>query len=585
MPESILNRSMAVLALWVGGTAWASVQPEVIFETGQVEVVPSPMTGVGATMDLLSGMAVTVEFATGATQTAVWTADSTPGSGGGGAAGGSAWSLAAQGDAYHALWVLTNTGRHAITRVTLDARPAQGVFDTSNGGEFGTPGSGQGMTFAAQEWPEGLGIRATYRDAIVFVGGPPEGDVYARLELAFDAPGLTRGQRVTFRADADHQSAGSEVAAGGGGSPLLWDNGPDDGVTALLSTINAHNDSVVADDCWLKEGMWYDCTAAVVRMGITSGFEPVTTLSIFADCDGRPDDAAPVMVVPQESFLLLGSSDGLDVYEIRYVLDAFKPGEDLRWFSPVHTGEGEGFWLSAGNGTVQGRQAQFKSAAAGFPGWSDAQLAPCCPVCTDMYLRVEGTCCWRVLDQSAYALDGLTDPALAQNAPWARSFDDFQLADPCMKTDVWEICRIEAYFATNCDLETIFAEIHHNACDLPVGVDAPVARLEPTLIEDLGVTIDSGSTPLPVYRVVFRMPPGLLPGGRNWWLSVFSEQGFAAGKRFVWLFEQRAACDIRLNEAHYQNPPLGLVGPKPVSDPALHGAPRGHAFSVWVGMP
>ncbi|MEQ8770491.1 MAG: hypothetical protein RIB60_08285 [Phycisphaerales bacterium] len=378
----------------------------------------------------------------------------------------------------------------------------------------------------------------------------------------------------------------------------LWYNGQPDRKVAYLSTVNDHVSSVVADDCWLKEGMFYKADYVYVQMAITEGYLPNTQLRIMPDCDGKPDDSM-ITYIEQFDYTVIdampsGELEGFVIYEICYYLDAFIQGEDLAWLAPVHddvdrdmdptTVEGGyGFWLSATKGIVQGREAHVDAPAFGLPAWTPASDEICCGACTDMYLRVEGECCWRVLDQDRADLSstgGLYANTLSQNAPWVRSFDDFQLADPCKEVDAWCVCRIEATVATNCDIETVFAEIYTNDCDAPTVRDAGLLyTLTPTRVIDLHTQVNG----LPVYRFVFECPDDVvLLDGRNYWLSVFSEQGFAAGKRHVWLFEEREACNIRLNEARYWNPAIGFDPPTPVSDPDLHGAPRGHAFSVWV---
>ncbi|MEQ8771048.1 MAG: cohesin domain-containing protein [Phycisphaerales bacterium] len=388
-------------------------------------------------------------------------------------------------------------------------------------------------------------------------------------------------------AELDSEFVAGLVLIGPAGGTAIWDNGPADGVTGFVSTINDHTQSVVADDCWLNEGMFYSLDTAYVRMAITAGFVPQTELWFFADCDGEPDGVAPMFVVPQASFEVVDASPpdpllGTVVYEICFELDRFIAGEDIRWVSAVHTGQGVGFWVSANDGTVQGKQAHANAAGFDLPAWTPADQDICCGVCTDVFFRIEGKCCWRVLAQSNFDLDGLSSPVLAQNAPWNRSFDDFQLADPCKQVEEWGICRIEAIFATNCDLSTIYGEIFDSACDTVENPLAARARLEPTSVELIGSPLPSGSDTLPIYRVIFDCPPDLLPTGRNYWFSIYSEQGFVAGKRSVWLFQEQAACDIRLNEALYHNPPIGFTEPTPVSDAGLAGAARGHAFSVWV---
>ncbi len=369
------------------------------------------------------------------------------------------------------------------------------------------------------------------------------------------------------------------------GPEPLWDNGLDDRAVAYLSTSNAHGDTRVADDCWLKEGMFYQIDSVKVRMALTDGVEPDTKLDSYKDCDGRPEHNIVLNTYLQTGAVIVdpaptGDLEGMVVWEITYAIDAFVQGEDLAWLSPVHYGDGRAFWLSAGNGVIQGSQAQYRETLAGQ--WHDVSTTLCCGVCTDMYLIVDGECCWRVLDQDTYALAGLDNPAYAQNAPWARTLDDFQLSDSCGDSADWELCRIEAYFATNCDISTIYGEVYRNDCDAPSGITTPLHRLMPISVEPTGDVVSS----LPVYKVTFRPDNATLASGQNYWFSVFSEQGFAAGKRSVWLFNGPANCDIRINEAMYSNPVIGIDPPQGISELSFGpAAQRDMAFSVWVRRP
>ncbi|MEZ6317640.1 MAG: hypothetical protein R3B49_02635 [Phycisphaerales bacterium] len=135
-------------------------------------------------------------------------------------------------------------------------------------------------------------------------------------------------------------------------STSLWDNGDDDRVVAILSTVNQHADSQAADDCWLKEGMWYDIQTVTVRMAVTTGFEPQTLLYGYEDCDGRPDDTLMPAVYPQDEWYVVDSNPGGDfagtqIWEIVYHVDEFVRGPQLGWLSPVHYGQGLAFWVSA----------------------------------------------------------------------------------------------------------------------------------------------------------------------------------------------------------------------------------------------
>lgn len=413
--------------------------------------------------------------------------------------------------------------------------------------------------------------------------------------VIFDLRGVAAGTPINLFFDliGGDTDTGSSVAVDNvrllssfPGTELVWDNGPADGISGVISTVNNHMDTRAADDCWLKEGLFYDIESIRVRMAVTTGFEPDTELAIYADCDGRPDDSNVLAVLPQTSFEDLGAAsgplEGRTIWEITYAYETFKTGEEIVWLSPVQLGDGIGFWVTANAGKVQGRQSQARSAGLGFPSWTDVQDDVCCGICTDLFMQVDGRCCWRIIDQSNYALDGLTAPILSQNAPWVRTLDDMQVAEPCKQLGEVSICRVEAYFATNCDLSTVRLDIYENNCDAPADpLDAALATFEWTSLEDTGEFIDG----LPLYKFIFRCPPGQIPTGQNYWLSIYSEQGFAAGKRSVWAWNEPDACGRRLNEAMYRNPAIGFDPATPQSDAFLAGTPREQAFSVWVCEP
>ncbi|MEM8836291.1 MAG: hypothetical protein AAGD00_10780 [Planctomycetota bacterium] len=425
------------------------------------------------------------------------------------------------------------------------------------------------------------------------------------------------------------QSSASSAATG-----VIWSNGAlDTGMdsAALRSNVNDFVQARTADDVWFRECLWYKGSLARVIMIVSNGTDPNVCLDVYTNCAGRPGDGGVIASFPSSNVINNGASvefPGYTQYTIEFDLsqakgpnfdaphheegsgetedfDFFFSGEDRLWFSPVHNGNGQAFWLSSNNRTIQGNQGQFKSGQFQFSQWGDAADEICCGVCTDFYFELEGKICSRVLSQSNFELAGISDPLLSQVEFDARSADDFQLQDPLGDNSEYDICRIEAYFATNCDLSTVFGAIYDNNCDVPLasmddpadmddsdGIDQlpvdPVATFDWTFFEDLGITFDG----LPVYRFVFEHPPVTLASGQNWWFSIDSNQGAFAGKRGIWLFQEATQCtvdmgsgpenDINLNEAHFRNQPLGLLDFTSVTDMSLAGEARDQAFSVWV---
>jgi hypothetical protein len=115
------------------------------------------------------------------------------------------------GDTLDKCWSVTHNGNLShVIKITIDAFKGNTVFDTSFGGQEGTPGSGPGKTFAIMSYVcEGDAgqqpIIATYRDLVAVGGNAPVGDLYRYLDICFpDSEGF-RGQvaSMEFIADTD----------------------------------------------------------------------------------------------------------------------------------------------------------------------------------------------------------------------------------------------------------------------------------------------------------------------------------------------------------------------------------------------
>ncbi|CAN5147756.1 hypothetical protein BH11PSE10_BH11PSE10_07560 [soil metagenome] len=80
------------------------------------------------------------------------------------------------------------------------------MFDltTSPAANFGTPGSGRGITFEVgnQNAPAD-NVAAVYRNEVRVGAGPVIGDFYTTLELNFTGVGLEDGHYMQFGADTD----------------------------------------------------------------------------------------------------------------------------------------------------------------------------------------------------------------------------------------------------------------------------------------------------------------------------------------------------------------------------------------------
>jgi len=115
------------------------------------------------------------------------------------------FSLSESGDTFSGIWTLSKvaTSSH-ITRILIDAFPANTVFDTYFNAGVGTSGSGLGSNFQMVSATGLVGdIVATYRDLVNVDGNAPVGDLYRYLDIAFpDSVGFRSGT-LEFTADTD----------------------------------------------------------------------------------------------------------------------------------------------------------------------------------------------------------------------------------------------------------------------------------------------------------------------------------------------------------------------------------------------
>lgn len=197
----------------------------------------------------MAGAQVTVTFGNNTSETQTWVATG-PQSG---AATGTGWSLALNGDTFFADWVLTNNrsagngvaASSLITSIRIEPLAADVAFDTALGLlglATGTPGSSLGTTFNGIPIVQGfssfasLNVNATtlevanltgstYIDDIALAGQSPAGDMHGSLFINTPSsfglylgfipvtvngiPGRVNGGATTFtfRADTDFVTA------------------------------------------------------------------------------------------------------------------------------------------------------------------------------------------------------------------------------------------------------------------------------------------------------------------------------------------------------------------------------------------
>lgn len=371
---------------------------------------------------------------------------------------------------------------------------------------------------------------------------------------------------------------------------VWWDNGNYDGVNGLNSQelMSEHGDfsALVADDFFLKFGRCYYIESIEVDMAVFGVEVPEVVLRLYNDCNGKPstqkgDDFIEPVVTNLGD---LAGWPGFTHYRFRFVTELFEYGYQRLWLSPIGQGKGLYYWLTSGNGVVQGVQGQYKSPAYGFTDWTDVDSigddcpdSACAVPCTDFNFRLCGKCCWLIKDNTPHDLAGLSSIAFSNGIVFgARAVDNFQI--PPGK-DV-EVCKIEGWLATNCDKSRVFMEIYNNDCDSPV---------KPAAITITGLKYEATGelfNGIPVYRFYTVCPGVILQGGQNYWLALASIGIGTPHERSHWLYKAKSECHINITEGQYKNIFLtGFQNFTPVSHPGLAGEPRDFAFRFYTAEP
>ncbi len=192
--------------------ATASAAPTYTFDNSSPSNIPG-LTGFSTFGDMMSGMAVTVTFTNGFTETVLW---ATTGAGAGGVSG-TGWGLALSGDTFSSSWNFTMAAGAGLSLKTLkmDGNTGLTVFDVDmytltgdcdsytpvGADQTCTPGSARGlrMTFGGGESPD-----VTYSDAVGVGGNAAIGDLF-HVVLADFGPNGIRGD-FSFQQDTDNDS-------------------------------------------------------------------------------------------------------------------------------------------------------------------------------------------------------------------------------------------------------------------------------------------------------------------------------------------------------------------------------------------
>lgn len=216
-----LNKLVSAIALIASSSAFAtSITPTVSFSPGTTlnTSALSSFTTSGAQM---AGTSVTAYFSGGASETVSWLAGTAPA----GAATGTGWSLGFAGSTtFSPFWELLTTTA-SITRLVIDGRPGDTIFDTILDPET-SPGSARGTAFSSVDGPAGLAVTAAYTNQ-VGIGGTVYGDLFTVLDIGFSqltgGGGLEAGSSLIFTADTDNTLIAGDIT-----------NVPEPGTMALL---------------------------------------------------------------------------------------------------------------------------------------------------------------------------------------------------------------------------------------------------------------------------------------------------------------------------------------------------------------
>jgi hypothetical protein len=363
-----------------------------------------------------------------------------------------------------------------------------------------------------------------------------------------------------------------------------WLNGNADSLGGLISqTLNGFS-ARVADDFILEAGQYHlvdqICVCMAVQANVT---DPDVCLELYSDCNGSPDTllitycADETTSVVETNLGPIAAFPGYNLWEFCFQIDRFDLGDDdgcsRFWLSPFGRGLGSYFWLSSNNGIVQGHQGVFRN-TVGISDWTNVDEANNFFRCTDFCFRICGKVCFIIKDQGNYDLAGLTSIKFPNViASGSRSADNFQISSRHISL---EVCRIEAYLATNCDPEKVFGEIYGNNCDLPSSL---LYTLSDPEITETGETFSG----LPVYCFRFDCPGIILAGGVNYWFSIVAVGGGALGENAVFLYRllEPGCMDIHITEGVYRNDFAGFSDFTPVSHEDLAGVPRDFAFRIY----
>ena len=185
----------------LGGVRRSAQAAAIIKDNTIVNVIPG-LTGFTTTGAMMTGLRVTANFSSGASQSLLW---ATTGVNSGGVSAAN-WGLSLNGDSFNTAWIFTLTAGTlgSLLSLQLDGTDALTVFDTTDP-SFGTPDSAQGMDFdIVGNAALNAASIATYTRVVAVSPNGPIGDLYQTLRVTFGPNGTTTG--FSFMQDTDNDS-------------------------------------------------------------------------------------------------------------------------------------------------------------------------------------------------------------------------------------------------------------------------------------------------------------------------------------------------------------------------------------------
>lgn len=373
-----------------------------------------------------------------------------------------------------------------------------------------------------------------------------------------------------------------------------WDNGVCDDVNALQSQEKDGKYQYVADDYVLKAGLYYYYDSISFDFYVNNTqTSPTWKLDLYKDCDGKPSGApvATYTTFDKKDQGVSGKFSNYHKWTVTFTnINRYEAGHESDcttakryWLQPRGVGTGIYLWRTANSGVIQGAVAMYKdNYVGGQADWTEVFNVCCQPVCTDFCFHIDGLVCCLLHDNSNYELTGLGSLQSNILEYGTRAADNFQVPPGGCCVDV---CRIEAWVATNCDVKKIFGEIYNNDCNCPDdGAGQPFFTLLKPIVTATGeVTVSDG---IPVYHLLWQDPGLCLDPGQNYWFSAVMRGSGQITEVGYFLFKNHnITCDILISEGKYKNCWIGPADFTKVSDPSVFGLVRDFAFRVYIKAP